>query len=488
MVSSLAQLLLMCPFVKTVVRLLLIVCALTPFLSEAKDDLVVQSIPGDQAMCPISMELNSMEKDAYIDFHVRLSSLRNHFGKDSFGVKLSSALEEQWPTAKVIETSPLFVEKVLNKVEQQYLMHAVASTIGLDHPSWDAFSRVMRRVTLNFHSPGMTENAHGLFSKKTEKLMAAIRDVPLKKMKTKKITEEDAAILKGRALSMIANMYIYLEQQSLINQEIIHLRAQAAKAKFFFNMVRYGSVALLVASTMYAGPILAMASLAARGLVADAVIAAQMAKLGHVVGGATLGAVGSPLGHAFISSSGAMYEAKNNSLNNGTVYACELNKKFEEWRRRGASPYLKAAVIGGGVGIAGGAMTLSKTGAQVVLFAATSSVGIGQTYALYGINDNSMRGIAEYKMAVIAQDSGDNELARAHLRKSRDYFQVADQKKMEALVIGILSMSFAAGDLKAALTQGEDMIRVVFANSADTLPQAIQSAAEFSSSFAGQVE
>lgn len=478
-----ARILLCRAFVKILGRLLFILCVFAPHLSEAKDD-VIGPIPGDQALCPISMELNDMEKDAYIGFHGRLSRLNSHYGKDSFDTKLNELLELQWPTAKVIDTSPLFVEKVLNKVEQQYLIHAIASTIGLDHPQWDSFFRVMRGVTLYvYENPRGIGNSQ-LFAKNTEKLMTTIRDLPLRKMKKKNLTQEEANVLKARALTMIANMHIYLERQSAINGELLRLRVQALKAKFTFNLIRYGTIGILVVSTIYAGPLIAIAGTAARGLVADIVIGAQLAKLGQVAAGGGLGVVGAPVGYAFTSSSSAMNQAERDSLNNGTVYACELNKKFQEWKNQGASPYLKAALKGAGWGLAGGALTLTRIGSQIVLHATTFGVGVGQLYALHQMNDNTMRGLAEYRLALMAQESGDNALAKEHLRKSRDYFQIAGDKRMESLVIGILSVSFAAGDLRAAMSQGEDMIRVMYANSSDTLPAAFQSAIDLSLSVA----
>ncbi len=470
---------------KSLGRVLVILGLFFPLLSQAKDDAVVGPLTGEQAMCPISMELNRMEQDAYIGFHGRLSHLNGHYGKNSFDAKLNELLELHWPTAKVIETSPLFVEKVLNKVEQQYLLHAIASTIGLDHPEWDQFFRVMRRITLNFYSPGTTEN-HQLFSRRTETLMTTIRDLSLRKMKKKNTTQEEADVIKARALTMIANMFIFLERQSNINREIIMLRAQAARAAFTFNLIRYGSIGLLIASTVYAGPIIAIAGAAARGLIADVVIASQMAKLGQIAAGGGLGFVGAPVGYALTSSSSAMYQAQTNSLNNGTVYACELNKKFEEWRNQGASPYMKAALTGGGLGLFGGALTLTRAGAQVVLYATTFGVGVGQLYALNQMNENSMRGLAEYRLALMAQENGNNELAKEHLRNSRRYFQIAGEKRIESIVISILSISFAAGDFRAALIQGEDMIRVMYANSSDTLPQAFQSAVDLSLSIAAE--
>ncbi len=471
------------PFVKILVRPLFILCIFTPLLSVAKDD-SIGPIPGDQAMCPLSMELNDMEKDAYIGFHGRLSRLNSHYGKDSFDTKLNELLQLEWPTTKVIDTSPLFVEKVLNKVEQQYLIHAIASTIGLDHPQWDSFFRVMRGVTLYvYENPRGIGNSQ-LFAKNTEKLMTTIRDLPLRKMKKKNVSQEEASLLKARALTMIANMHIYLERQSAINGELLRLRVQALKAKFTFNLIRYGAIGILVVSTIYAGPLIAIAGTAARGLVADIIVGSQLAKLGQVVAGGGLGVVGAPVGYALTSSSSAMYQAQTDSLNNGTVYACELNKKFQEWKSQGASPYLSAAVKGGGLGLIGGALTLTRAGAQIVLYGTTFGVGVGQVYALSQMNDNTMRGLAEYRLAIMAQESGDNELAKKHLRQSREYFKIAGEKRIESLVISILSISFASGDLRAALLNGEDMIRVMYANSSDTLPQAFQSAIDLTLSVA----
>jgi hypothetical protein len=418
--------------------------------------------------CPVSLDLNPEEHDAYIEFHARLSHLLNYYGHDSFASKLNEIITTQWPEKKVIEISPIFMEKVLNLVDQQYLKDSIARTIGLNHPAWQEFERVMKRVTLMTYT---TENKYGAFTKKTEALIKAIETVPRKYMKPQVYSAEQAGVLKARAISRIANMTVFLARWDIINREITKQRGEAAGKQLLLNTVSVAAGGLLIASIVYSGAIVAGAGTFAASFASDAVVAAQLARLGQVVGGMGMGVVGAPTTVLLTDSTNAVLEAQRQAADNHSVYACELDQQMKEWKARGVSPYLNAALVGGSVG-AVGVVTFTTLGAQTILYSTALSVGIAEAYMLGQINDYGMKSLAEYNMAIKAHERGDDEEARAHLRKSREYAQAGGQSVIQALVVGALSISIAS-EFGPALRDGEAAIRVMFANSSDTLPTAL---------------
>ena len=68
-------------------------------------------------------------------------------------------------------------------------------------------------------------------------------------------------------------------------------------------------------------------------------------------------------------------------------------------------------------------------------------------------------------------DPKDDE-AKAHLVNARDFAQKSHEAALESVVIGCLT-AHIAGHFHTALKEGEAMIREIFANSSDTLPQAL---------------
>lgn len=433
-------------------------------------------------MCPVNMALSQAERDVFIGFHARLSHLNRHYGKNTFQAKLNQIIAQEWPVQKVIEISPTFMERALNLIDQQYLKDAIASTIGLDHPLWNEFERVMKKVTLLTYT---TENKHGKFTRKTEELISAINSLSQRQMKTPNTTREQRDILKGRAVTRIANMVIYLERWSIINVEITKQRAEAAGRQLFLNALGLTAGGVLIASIVYAGPIVAGAGAIGAKLSADIVIAAQLARLGQVIAAAGMGAAGAPTGLLLTDTTAAVLEAQRLSANNGTVYACELDRQINAWKQEGVSPYLKAALVGGSIGLGGGVLTLSQAGAKVVLLATTFGISVAQLYTLGQINDNSMKSMAEYRLAMEEHEKGNNEQARIHLQNSRRYAQEANESLLETIVVGALSASISTG-FKAALLEGESAIRVLFANSSDTLPMAVGIATESIQQLTGQ--
>ncbi len=418
--------------------------------------------------CPVNLALGQEEHNAFISFNARLSHLQRYYGTPMFMTELNEILATEWPEDRVIDISATFMERVLNRVEQEYLKDSIAASLGLDNQHWWEFERVMRNVTLFGRLSG---NKHGAFTRKTLALMEAIKRTPAKYFRTQGLNAEEREVYKARAISRLANMVLYIERWSEINREIAKLRAEASGRQLMIGTLGLTSAGILVASLVYAGPIVTGAGAFAGKFAADTIVATQLIRLGQAASGALLGGVGGPITLLLADSTTTILQAQRMSADNGTVYVCELDRQIQEWRERGVGPYLGVAALGAGSGMLGGVLTFHKVGAQVVLHATSFGVAVMNLYSLGQLHDNSMRSLAEYKLAQIEMERGNRPKAKEHLRNSRAYAQRSGERLLESIIVTALSASIGAG-FKAALFEGEAAIRILFANSSDTLPLA----------------
>lgn len=435
--------------------------------------------PGAQEQCPISMEMTPSEKKAFTIFKRRLSGLNGHYGKFYFQKYLNAIVEKQWPTERVIEISPLFTERILNLIDQQYLRHAVASTIGLKNKNWISFEYTMRDITIDdgflFRS---SERKN--FAETTKQLIEDIKNHPIDKMqlirsaneRKKPFDPELAGNLKAEAVMMIMNMHLYLERWNLINKELSRLRSEANTKKIMFAALVVGGGAFLIASTVYTPMIVAAVGPYAAAYGTNLMVGAQFARFAAQVGvGVAAGSLGAPAAMLTADSLSILLNSAEMSRNNKTVYACEINKQIDAWKKQGVSPYIKAAIFGGTIGF-GGAATYFKLGAKTLLLATTFGVGVALKNSVGQLYENSMLALAEYRLALDAIESGNRETAVVHLQKSRTYANEAGDQLLNSIIVAALSASVAK-DFPKAITQGEDIIRAIYANSSDTLPTAI---------------
>lgn len=422
--------------------------------------------------CPTRIVFSSEESLRFRLFAMRLESLRAHFGKDSFEIALSKILQREDPEAKVTEVSPVFFERVRNLVDQQYLKHSVAKLIGLKSPQWRSFEKTMRDVT-QFGEP-IKYFREDSFAKDTLELIRALESsansAPSASSSHSSVlgSIDQRKLEAARAVTSLANMYIYIERWNFLNKEI--RKHQINRTLLIGLSVTAGAV--LVASTIYAGSIVAAAGAIGASFSTDVVVASQLARLGQVMAGVGLGAVGAPTAVLLKDSTSILFEAQMNSKNNNTLYACELDKLIAEWKNRGISPYLNASLIGGSIGFGGGMLTLSKLGAKVVLYATTFGVGVVQLYAVSVLSDHAMNALAEFRLAREAMDRGDKERAIYHLHRAREHTKSGKEAFLDTLLVAILTGAISK-DFSTALKKGEEMIRALYANSADTLPQAV---------------
>lgn len=424
--------------------------------------------------CPVNMALNREEHDAFVEFNVRLGPLWKHFGKDSFQFQLNKIVEGHWPTARVIELTPTFMERVLNLIDQQYLKDSIARTIGFDVPEWVEFERDMRTVTV-FN--GILRTKYGLWAKKVEALTKKIKTAYGSQFLTPGLTKEERQLLKAQAISRVADMSVYLQRWDILNRAIIDQKGAAAGKQLLMSSIGLTAGGLMIASLVYTGPIVAAAGAYGASLSTDVILAAQLARLGQVAAASGLGAAGTPTALLLTDTAAVLLRAQRDSANRGTVYACEIDQQISEWKKKGVSPYVKATVVGGTIGFGGGLLTLTPVGARAILVASTFGVGVAQLYAAGKLHENTVLSLAEYQMALEAHKKGDNEKAREHLRKSRVYAQQAGERALETIVVAPLA-THVTFHFRSALLQGEAAIRAVFANSSDTLPMSLGIAQE----------
>jgi hypothetical protein len=420
----------------------------------------------EESSCPRTMALTMRERDAIGMFHARLSHLLYKYGKPDFEASLEKIVKESWPKAKVIQVSASFVERALNMVDQARLRHAVALTAGLDNEAWDIFEREMKRVTL---MDGYVVTKWDQFPKQTIKLYEAIKKS--RPSNKNSVSPEQYEVLKAEAIARVSDMASYLLRWSVINRGLLDERAAVAHKQLAVIGIGVIGGGVMVSTMIASGAIVAGAGAYAGSLSANPATAALLTKLGEVAGGVALGVVGAPAAQAISDSHRTYSEAKKQSENLQTSFSCELGKQMKAWKDRGASPYLTAALYGGGLGAVGGTLTLSRVGSQVVLYGTTGAVAIAQTSTLLEAGSLSWQSIEYFRLAQEASDAGDHDKALKLLFKARDLSQEAQSKGLESVIIATLS-AYIVGNFRTAMVQGEQAIRTMYANSADTIPLA----------------
>jgi hypothetical protein len=423
--------------------------------------------------CSATMELTMKERDAIGMFHAYLSHLLYKYGKPDFEEALGKIVANSWPRAKVIQVAPTFYERAVNLVDQERLKNSIALTVGLDSPLWDPFNKDMGKITL---MDGFAEVPGGYrpgraptLEKQTMKLLAAIRgsQPPPKRG----FTREEFEQVKAEAIARVSEMYSYLMRWSMINRGLIDERGAASAKKIAVIGVGMIGAGVLVSTMMVSGPLVAGAGAYAGSLSTNPVVSALLVKLGEAAAGSLLGVVGAPAVHVIKDANHTLSEAGKRSANLQTSYACELSRQIDEWKAEGGGPYLSAALYGGAMGLGGGALTFTRASAQVVLYATGFGVGVAQLYSLGKMSSLAMESLAYYKLAEEAEAAGEHEKAVKLLYHSRDLAQDAREKGLESIIIGVLT-HYLTEHFRTAMVEGENAIRVLYANSADTLPLA----------------
>lgn len=410
-----------------------------------------------------------------VRFNSRLSGLWAHYGKDSFEPKLRELLRNHDAGAKVIEISPLFLEKITTLIDVYRLRNAIERTIGLDNKKWDEFERTMWSVVMH---NSIYSRKHRIFEKKVESLMVDIRKSIYGENPINKQPKDRREAYIQEAITRVASMYISIQRLDSINRQAIDERAEDLARQMAVIAIGLVTGAVVVSGTVYGPGIVIAAGAYAGGFSSSAGISLMLTGLGEVVAGAGLGIVGAPVGQLAIDNVSNHLGASAASKSLRTRYSCELGKKFKEMRERGIDPYLEMAIKGGLTGAVGGGVTFAgKTVARAVLLASSFGVGIAQFYTVGQLSEYTLESLAEYRLALDEMDKGNREEAVKHLHKSREYATLAGERGMQTIIVSVLSISIAS-EFKGAIIQGGSAIRAIFANSADTLPLSMQIAQE----------
>lgn len=424
--------------------------------------------------CPVNVDFNDQERQALRMFNLRLEGLMRSYGRSSFQTDLSNILEREFPDKKVTEISPAFYERVLHLIDQQYLWNDIELTVGKNDPLWwGTFKRLMQNVT-HYHY-GLRNWESDRLQQTAEQLAEKIQNLTPSQMRKRGLSEEEANIIKARALTSLQDVYMYIVRQEIINTEISRVRMNNRLGQLALIALGLVPGGIVVATTIRAGVIIAAASRFAASYATDAIVAARLARTGQILGGAGIGAVGAPSALLATDVANILLTASRMSENNDTLYLCELNNQIQLFRSRGVRPYLKAIAVGGSIGLVGGSLTLTAIGARTVLYATAFGVGVAQLYSVGAISANTLYALAEYRKAQEAMDAGNRELAIQHLQQARQYTQEASEAFLDALIISVLSGAISR-EFSTALREGEQLIRTLFASSTDTLPTALQNA------------
>ena len=424
--------------------------------------------------CPVNVDFNDDERLALRLFLTRLERMMPAYGKADFQRRLATTIGTYFPDKTVIEISPAFYERIIHLVDQQYLCHDIEMTIGKNDPMWWRDFKPMMQTVTHFNYPLRSFNRPKL-RELTETLVDRITSLSASQMRKRGLTEDEANVIKARTVKELEEVYMYIDRWDQINAEISRMKMNNTIAQIFMIGLTLAPGGLLIGTTIRSAMIITKASQYAASFATDAVVAARLGRMGQILAGAGLGAVGAPAGLMVTDISSMLLDAGQNSRNNDTLYICELNKQIQGFRQRGVAPYLKASVIGGSIGLGGGALTLTATGARAVLLATTFGVGVAQLYSVGAVSVNTIYALSEFRQAQEALDRGDREAAIQHLQAARQYTVGAREAFLNSLIIGILTGAIAK-DFSVAMREGEEIIRALYASSADTLPLATQNA------------
>jgi hypothetical protein len=442
------------------------------FLIHPQGSADVKSPPASQAeSCPVNLDLTLEESSSLLSFNASMTKLARYYGTTQFQAKLTRAITSEWPSKKAIDVSPTFLERTLNIIDQQYLKDSIAETVGLDSPDWQAFERVMSRVT---QKEGLTENKHGEFTKTGQRLLESIKELAIGQSKNRTLTDQASLdIAKAKAVLRITNMVVYLERWSVINREIAKNRGQDARAKLTMAALGLTAGGIMGASLLYSSIIIDSATAFGASLTTNPAAAAVVSRITQTLAVGGLGGAGTPVSHFLVDAVGAHLNADYDAKTKSTLYVCELDKQLQNWKRAGTNPYLQDVLLGFGVGVGGTLLTyVAKAGAQFVLWTTTGLVLVSQTKPTLDAISNYAESEKERQEAMRAFfKKGDRQEAITHLKKSLALANQYHQDFLQVIVMATLTHAFTAS-FKTALLEGDRIVRALFANSADTIPQA----------------
>jgi hypothetical protein len=449
--------------------------------------------------CPVDVRLKRAEKDALRLFNGRLEALFPLYGRDTMASRLATIIENEYPDKKVIEVSPAFYEHVLHYIDFSYVFNDIELTIGKNHPLWSRTGdfRRYRDKVMSVHHSGLRGWERENFDAAAEAIVAAIDSAPLSQMRirsrNRELTQEEANIIKVRAISGITSTYMLVGQWDEIYKAIA-----AENARWTRNLaLEIGLFALtgfalpgglFVWTTIKAGALMAKtARYAVSATSASGISAVRAVTMSDVLMGGGLGALGAPAGMRLLDASGAVFDAVRLSRNTDTIFLCQLGKQMNRLSERGVAPYFKAALVGSAFGLGGtGISAISPAFARGVLF--LTRLGVWTALGSTGVSVITSRRLMhqEFGFAEEAMASDNRDLAIRHIRRAREHAVTAGDSFMNGLLLALLVVQVQGnyGQVMAKFKNAMQMAaaaietRALYASSADTMPVAAENAWE----------
>ncbi len=404
--------------------------------------------PPSAYQCRATMTLSAQEYLSYGQFNNKLKSkLTGRYGLAGFQQNLTDILEENWYEERVIDMSPVFMEKLLNLVDQHKLIDLIQTTVRADNYNWGKFKLHMELILQK--QTYIKKNQMEVYRSHALALIEDIQKLPDYKIKSKTITGYDKGVMQARTIMAINNMNFAIERWNLINKEIQELRKKSRRKTVLLIGLTSVGVAASISALVYAGPVIAVASRFATSYASDAVVASYLTRAGRIIATSGVGGVFGASSKLAVDTGTIVSQATRNSNSANTDYLCELEKKIGQWKKKGISPYVKVALISGVVSVPAGELMLTKLGGRIIYGAIAGSATIQSLYSMNALSESALKALAEYRtanklydQAIKDQKNGDfaqaqinREFANIHLQKYRIYWGQSKKNAAESLLI-----------------------------------------------------
>ncbi len=406
--------------------------------------------PPTAYQCKGSLVLSDQEYRSHDFFNEKLRSrLTGYYGQKKYNMRLQEVLNQTWYDERIIDMSPVFMEKLLHLVEQHNLTNLIQATVRADNYNWMKFKLHMELI-LNKETY-IKQKPMDVYRKHALALIEDIENLPDSIIKASSITGLEKRLLVARTVMAINNMNLAIERWNAINKEIRDSRRKSRNKTMMMLGLTSVGLAVSISTMVYAGPVIALASRIAASYSSDVVVAAYMARAGRILATSGLGASFGASSKLAVDTGTIVSQANRSSNNLNTDFLCELERKIEHWKKTGISPYVKVALISGVVSVPAGELMLTKLGGKIIYGAIAGSTTIQALYSLNALSDSALMAWAEHRDAIRLYDEaieyeklGDLEKSnmvlnqsRQRLLNSRRYWGLAKKNAADSLLYAI---------------------------------------------------
>lgn len=268
------------------------------------------------------------------------------------------------------------------------------------------------------------------------------------------------------AINVIAEMALRVQTDN-VNLRQDQKRYNRARARQVALGV--GGFAVIVGTTVYAGPIVATGGLAAKGL-------GMAALIGEMGAGSAIGISGGAATAAVQMVYQIVSRAYFQSLEFSTPFSCELQRVGDQESL--AEAMKDGAIFGGAIGAGGTALAAILP--KITLWLMGGAVVVGQANEVVSVSYETYQMVSYYNLAQQLADlvnvpesmkSEHMNLVRAALTKTRTHAKNAGRAAVDGFIIGTLTQAFFIdGQFQKALREGASLVKGIAAYSSDTLP------------------